>query len=394
MITKQKLLFYCQHSVGIGHLVRSFAIIEALKKVFNVTLISGGLFPEGIPMPSDITFVQLPPIGQNSSGKLEVIASSKPLYEVMSERKKILFNTYKKLAPQIVVTEYFPFGKIQFMGELLPVLKHIKTSNESIMLVASLRDILELKSTSQKLQQRFSTSVVNDYYHEIIVHGDPNIIPLETTCPQAKSIETPVSYSGYVTKAQPIKPVDFTQNKTVVLSLGSGKVGNSFALKMVAAYQQFGFGQDILLLIIAGPLFPEEEYEALQQLCKTNSGITIQNQVPNLLPIWENARLSVSMAGYNTSMELIKNKIPAVLLPYENPTNTEQVIRSKKMAEAGLVLTVDFNRATPKELAGLIVKGLHFTPIQIAINLDGAKNTAKLLKQKYKSYAATQYSNT
>lgn len=393
MKAKPKLLFYCQHSVGIGHLARSFALIEAFKTVFDVTLISGGLFPKGIPMPDNISFVQLPPIGQNSSGKLEVLESIKPLHEIMTARKKLLFQTYKKLAPQVVVTEFFPFGKVQFMGELLPMLKHIKSSNNAVMLVASLRDILEVKSTSQKLQQRFSTSVANEYYNEIIVHGDPNIITLETTCPQAKAIKVPVSYSGYVTKAKSLtSEVDHTKNNLVVLSLGSGKVGNPFALKMVEAYQTFGFESDISLLIIAGPLFPEEEYNALQNKCNTISGITLKKQVSNLTEVWKDARLSVSMAGYNTTMELIKNKIPAVLLPYENETNTEQVIRSKKMAEAGLALTIDFNKATPEELAAIIVKGLNFKPNTIEINLNGAFQTAQMLLEKYKSYTAAAYS--
>ena len=62
---QKTLLFYCQHSVGIGHLVRSFALVNSLKKTFLVTLVSGGAFPKGLSVPDGINFVQLPPIGLN-----------------------------------------------------------------------------------------------------------------------------------------------------------------------------------------------------------------------------------------------------------------------------------------------------------------------------------------
>jgi predicted glycosyltransferase len=45
-LKKQKtLLFYCQHSLGIGHLFRSFAIAEALSRSFRVVFVSGGKLP-------------------------------------------------------------------------------------------------------------------------------------------------------------------------------------------------------------------------------------------------------------------------------------------------------------------------------------------------------------
>ena len=36
------LLFYCQHSLGIGHLTRSFALAAALAQRFRVVFLNGG----------------------------------------------------------------------------------------------------------------------------------------------------------------------------------------------------------------------------------------------------------------------------------------------------------------------------------------------------------------
>ena len=38
---KPALLFYCQHSVGLGHLMRSYALCDRLAERFRVVLIAG-----------------------------------------------------------------------------------------------------------------------------------------------------------------------------------------------------------------------------------------------------------------------------------------------------------------------------------------------------------------
>ena len=42
------LLIYCQHSMGLGHLVRSWAIADALSATFRVVFVSGGEPPAGM----------------------------------------------------------------------------------------------------------------------------------------------------------------------------------------------------------------------------------------------------------------------------------------------------------------------------------------------------------
>src|SRR5438132_1314190 len=55
------LLFYCQHSLGIGHLMRSFALCQALSARYRVQLLCGGRIPEGISPPGSFDVIALPP---------------------------------------------------------------------------------------------------------------------------------------------------------------------------------------------------------------------------------------------------------------------------------------------------------------------------------------------
>lgn len=50
---KPTLLFYCQHSLGMGHLVRSFAVARALTVEFEVVFLNGSLMPAGFPIPPE-----------------------------------------------------------------------------------------------------------------------------------------------------------------------------------------------------------------------------------------------------------------------------------------------------------------------------------------------------
>ncbi len=67
---KPRLLFYCQHSLGLGHFVRSLALVEALATRFDVVFFNGGPVPMAMDLPSAVRFVHLPPLRMEEDGGL------------------------------------------------------------------------------------------------------------------------------------------------------------------------------------------------------------------------------------------------------------------------------------------------------------------------------------
>ena len=63
------ILFYCQHVLGMGHLVRSLALARALAGRFRVVFLNGGAVPRGLRRPAGIEFVDLPPLGFDATGR-------------------------------------------------------------------------------------------------------------------------------------------------------------------------------------------------------------------------------------------------------------------------------------------------------------------------------------
>jgi predicted glycosyltransferase len=88
-----------------------------------------------------------------------------------------------------------------------------------------------------------------------------------------------------------------------------------------------------------------------------------------------NADLSISMAGYNTCMDILSANVSALVLPF--PQNREQAMRARKFAERGILDIV--KDLTPESLAAQIQKSLadlRSGSVERFINISGAENTA------------------
>ena len=103
--------------------------------------------------------------------------------------------------------------------------------------------------------------------------------------------------------------------------------------------------------------------------------------------VLKKAKLSVSMGGYNTLMEVICSRIPALIIPYCNESNSEQEIRAIKLQKEGLVETTDFEKLSKKELTEAVKNALNFNPVDKDLNLNGAENTRLIIEQQCLEYS-------
>ncbi|OXG09094.1 glycosyltransferase family protein [Flavobacterium araucananum] len=388
---KPSLLMYCHHSVGIGHLVRSLAIIDSLREDYTITFISGGKYPEGVHIPSGVLFYQLPAVRLAENTTLIDATGNDPISNIMAERTTMIKTIYKATLPDIIITELFPFGRMQFIGEIMPILKLAKNGDKKTLIFCSLRDIVEPSTAGKKLFRDFAFSIVNSYYTGIFLHADAQICKLEDTIDHIGKIEVPVHYTGYVTSQKKLKTTR-EQGNGVIASFGGGGASNQLIYDLINAYKDFGFGDQKTLRIIAGPLFDTLEFKLLEDIVNQIPGITLIKQVSNLTQEMALAEVSISQCGYNTAIELLCNGIPALLIPYENEQNSEQIIRAKQLEKRSLVRTLYANAITPEILAAEIRKTFEFRPRQVTIDMDGAENTRLLLNHIFAEEILTKVS--
>ena len=196
MTVRPPLLFYCQHSVGLGHLTRSYALCAHLAEWFRVVLVCGGSLPEEIDPPPGVEIVALPPLGVGAGSRF---VSHDPRFTVeraWAVRGELLLRTLRTLRPGVVFVELFPFGRAKFARELVPLLELAREGGA--MTACSLRDILVTGRDNQAGHDERACRLANAHLDAILVHSDPRFARLEETFAPAGELTVPVRYTGFV----------------------------------------------------------------------------------------------------------------------------------------------------------------------------------------------------
>ena len=103
---KPALLFYCQHSLGMGHLIRSLAVAEALTAYFRVVLLSGGPLPAGMRLPEDVEIVALPPLGLAPVSHDVISRDRETSVDVVRRRRRqMILEVFDAALPHVVIVE-------------------------------------------------------------------------------------------------------------------------------------------------------------------------------------------------------------------------------------------------------------------------------------------------
>ena len=100
---------------------------------------------------------------------------------------------------------------------------------------------------------------------------------------------------------------------------------------------------------------------------------------PDFVSYLAAADLSVSMAGYNTCMNVVAAGVPALVWPYAR--NREQGLRATLLARLGALEMLGEGDLQPDRLATLMDRALAGnTQSRIDIDLEGAANTVRILQ--------------
>ena len=133
------------------------------------------------------------------------------------------------------------------------------------------------------------------------------------------------------------------------------------------------------LLIFTGPYLPVEQMAQLEQLVRDQPQIILRRYTAHFLRYMKKATLSLSMAGYNTCMDIFSTKARALVLPFTGGDNNEQTIRANKLAAVGALAVLQPTDLAPARLATKIQEALQTQPAKAAISLRGVEYTTALL---------------
>ncbi len=381
-------MFYCQHVLGMGHLVRSLEIVRALNE-YDVYFLNGGeLLPE-VQIPPAIHMINLPPIKSDSEFEgLQSADSTQTLGQIQKTRLNRILAEFDRIQPDILILELFPFGRKRFAFELVPLLARIRLAGGQTRVVCSLRDILVSKS-DQARHEEWVVALMNRYFDLLLIHSDQTFQSLDETFSRTDALSCDIHYTGFIAQAVPPTettllehiPEDPEGTPLIVVSIGGGRVGYELVECAIQASNQLIFSLPHRMVLFAGPHMSEEEFTKLQQLVTGLSHLTLQRYTNQFLSYLEQADLSISMAGYNTCMNIVSTGIRALALPFMGRGNEEQLIRTRKLEKQGRVIRLEADKLEPAYLAKKIEETLHAPEVikESPINIQGAENTANAL---------------
>jgi len=379
------IIFYCQYVWGMGHFVRSLEFARALSD-HAVTLIAGGQEVE-MDVPEHVELLRLPVLYMDEQfSRLIAGMPGQSVEQIQQERKEILFSLFEKKQPDLFIVELYPFGRSIFDFELEPLLEAIREGQFGrVKTICSLRDILVEKKDPAAYEEGVLQKL-NRHFDVLLIHSDNGLLRLDETFTRVDDINIPVVYTGFIT--QQTDPAAgrklrlelgiSSEEKLIVASAGGGRSGYKLLTSVLVACDSLSDRLPIRLEVFTGPFMENEEFEKLSG--RSSPGFRIRRYTKRFLDYLYAADLSVSLAGYNTCMNLLATKVPALVYPYAR--QQEQPIRANKIKNLLPMKIMSKVDIQPDRLSKLIDQILRKSPPveSFSLNLDGAANAARFLK--------------
>ena len=366
-LDNQRFLIYSQDGLGLGHLRRTTSIANEILRVLPracvLTLSDsplGGFFDSR----PNHDFLKLPSIVKTGPGDWHALALAMDFGDVSALRRELILSTAKHFQPHVLLVDHMPHGA---MGELVPALDELSKRGRT-KVVLGLRDILD---SPQVIRERWriegAYDAIRRYYDMVLVYGSRALFDHADRYDLPSDIAAKLRYCGYVCaprrarytrsiRAEYKKRSD-TPTKLIVGMAGGGADGFTTLRSLLDAVPLLEASiSRFRLVMITGPFMPEEQRQELQARA-VGLPVRVRRTVADPFSYICAADAVVAMAGYNSTMEILRSGTPCVMVPRMGPSS-EQKIRVGLFQSQGWVDKVDPSKISGRELADAICRAL------------------------------------
>ena len=381
-----KIIVYCQHVLGVGHFFRTLEIVKALSAHEIVLVTGGAALP--CPVPGHMRQVNLPGLMMDDHfNGLYSVDPARTVQAVKQERQQILEQLFLNERPDVFLVELYPFGRKAFRFELDPILSLIQDKGIQCRVICSLRDILVEKKDVVAYETRV-VNTLNQYFDGVLIHSDPKLIRLDSSFSRMAEVRIPIVYTGFVTpRPDPSavpgvrKALGVTPGQSlVVVSAGGGTVGAPLLKAAILAHRLLENRDQVKMTVLTGPYMDEEAVDEIHSL--VHDGVQVKPFWADFISLLAAADLSISMAGYNTCMNIVAAGVASLVWPFDQ--NREQRARAEALADFADMTMLEQTHLEPKTLAGMIQDRLVAGKKKIVrpLDLGGAQAVGKWIERK------------
>lgn len=283
---------------------------------------------------------------------------------------------------KVLVCEGFPFCRQQFSYEYFSLFEECR--KRDIKILISIRDYPwdEPHETSiQDWVAKTINHVILRYNCEVLVHGDSNYLPLMSDVTRnyywselLEDIKDRLIYTGYV--CNPSINMHCKENNNVYISCGLNKeegleIYNTILKSVVPNNPELKF-------IVA--LGDKNLHSKIGD--RSTDRVQIVNYIPNLSKHLESCFAFITYGGYNSTTDILKAKIPAIIIPRQSGNKVEQLVRCHKLKHLNLFKVCSYlNLSNIDNVLKEIIKEYQDFPKSSDINLEGATNSAAIINK-------------
>jgi predicted glycosyltransferase len=394
---RRRVLIYSHDTYGLGHLRRSMLIaggLAALPEAPSVLIATGSPRTQSFSLPQGCDSVKLPAVTKTSRGDYRPRSLNMTLAQLVRLRSEILRGAARAFDPDVVLVDHAPIG---MEGELLPLFADIETWPRRPRVALGLREIVD---DAARIGQDWERSGVWDalrtVYDRILVYGDPRIRTTAQDLGLSERLPGKVAFTGYLGRAirplgdgrpdgtggqgRPAASGEATLPLILVTTGGGGdgqEVLRAYAATLAAAPRPHAFRS----VVVTGPFLSRRRQRDIaaryRDLDAPVELLTFTDRMEDLLG---QAAGVISMAGYNSVVEILSAGVPALLVPRERP-RLEQTIRAQRLAGIGGIRVAGEGSELPAEMAEFVERVLDGSPrARPMIRLDGVRRAALELR--------------
>ncbi|MCC6758830.1 MAG: hypothetical protein IT395_04305 [Candidatus Omnitrophica bacterium] len=363
-----RILFHFTHKQTLGHTTRSVALATALcRQGVELLVLQGGMPQPFVRFPKKCKVVDIPfPFDSRQSFQERAVEIQ------AAKRGEFILKTAANFSPDVFITEFFPFGRLAYAPELLPALRFLRKKGTKIVASIGYPLIIDLNRLEDKRFAAFHKALFA-FYDSFFIHTPPG---LETPYFQSsikstgistayatimKELEKKITYTGYIFPERMITggtELPTMNLPTILVSRGGGAVYPKIIVRAIEAHRQLD--KPTQMIIACGPATSEKEMALFTSFLKPQDQgrIFLATHLNDLDERLSQCAVSVSLCGYNTSVQMMRYGTPSVIIPYQNnlsamPTN-DQIARSRLLEERFSASIVSYDTLNAQSLADAI----------------------------------------
>jgi predicted glycosyltransferase/glycosyltransferase involved in cell wall biosynthesis len=332
-----RVLIYSHDTYGLGHIRRSLLLAESiadLAQVGAVLVVTGSPRAQSFQLPPGVDTVKLPAATKEPAGEYRARSLGVPFDDLVEVRSQLLDAAVRSFRPDLMVVDHAPVG---MAGELWPLFRRLASASTRPRLVLGLRDIIDdVDRVRAEWAGLDAWPALDRLYDRVLVYGDPAVTTTAMELDLDRRLHGKVQHVGYLARTAGAHRTN-DETPTIVVTVGGGGDG----LPVLDAYGSFlasGARDDrFRSVVLTGPLLSSRRRTAVaDRLRASGADVEVHEFVTNPEELFASAAGVVSMAGYNTTCELLASGVPTLLVPREEP-RAEQLLRAHRLAATGAV---------------------------------------------------------